>query len=216
MIHINAAGSGTVTTVITNNSITTGTFNFEGDGIAVQNITSFTGTHRVTIAGNVIGVANTNGSAFDPLDNQGDAGIEVIGAGSSTMIALVDNNSVFDYNASGIEANFNDNGNYDLTITNNSVSDGLGSSGFDAAIAVFGGGSVTACVQVDSNILNDPTNEEVDVDILGTGTYRDPGLLTLNDPGLEAHLIATNTGVAPYTTAAFTVGVSGGAACVQP
>ncbi len=217
VIHINAVGSaGTVTSNIIGNSIQSGFFTFEGDGIAIQNINTFTGTHRATVSGNTIGVANSNGSAFDPLDNQGDAGIEIIGSGTNSMIALVSNNSVFDYNASGIEANFNDNGNYDVTIINNTVSDGLGSSGFDAAIAVFGGGSVTACVQVDSNALNDPTNEEADVDILGTGTYRDPGLAVFTDPGLETHILNTNSGTPPYTAVAFTVGVSGGAGCAQP
>lgn len=212
-IHIEATGTGAINTTISNNTIAAGTFTFEGDGISVQNLSSFTGTHRATITGNTIGTLNTNGSAFDPLDNQGDAGIEIIGSGVSEMIALVDNNNVYDYNASGIEASFNtDDGEFDITITNNTVSDGLGSTGFDAAIAIFGDDDVAACVQIDNNSLDDPTNEEIDVDIFDT-PYRDPGLTILTDAGLEAHLSATNTAAA---VSVFTDGVSGGGACIQP
>ena len=219
-IGVTTDGAGTMTTNIINNTILAGAFAFQGDGIFVRNVDTYTGTHRATVAGNSIGTSGVNGSAFNPADNSGDAGIVMMGGNTSTMIALINGNNVFDYNASGIEADFTSTGgNYDLTITNNTISDALGSSGFDAAIAVFGGinasSAVDACVQVDGNNLNDPTNEEIDVDIFNDlGTYNDPGLANLTDAGLEAHLLGTNTAATVVTSTSGTLG--GGASCILP
>ncbi|WP_154223472.1 Ig-like domain-containing protein [Marinicella rhabdoformis] len=220
VIGIFTDGAGAMTTNIVNNSILAGAFRFQGDGIFVRNADTYTGTHRATIANNTIGTPGVNGSAFNPADNSGDAGIVLMGGDSSNMIALINGNNVYDYNASGIEADFTSTGgNYDVTITNNTISDALGTSGFDAAIAVFGGvnaaSAVDACVQVDGNNLNDPTNEEIDVDVFNdAGTYNDPGLTTLTDAGLETHLLGTNTAATAVTFTSGTLG--GGAGCILP
>jgi hypothetical protein len=244
VIHVESSGSGIVNTTISNNLILAGTNTFEGDGISLLHTSTpngtlwtgaavlFSGTHRVTITSNTIGTDGVNGSAFNPSSSLGDSGIALIVHGVGTVIALIDNNDIFDYNASGIELetiNAPTTGTYDVTIINNTVSDVIGASTLaNASIFIFGDGDPTTCVDIQDNRLNNPNGaanaHEIAIDVTpGAGTYRTPGLTVFTEAELAILVAANNTDLLgnPLITADIDIFTepsiyAGGAPCVMP
>ncbi len=237
-IEVLASGTGNVSavnTVISNNNITAGANTYEGDVIVTGTGFGYAGTHNLTISGNTIGTAGVNGSAVNPAAGSGDSGIVVSQNGTGTMNVLIDNNNVFDYNGSGIEIFFDaegpadpNGGTLNLTITNNTVQDAVGSTGANAAIFILGDDNVDTCMNITGNTLNDPGNPEIEVDVFGDAgaTFAVVGLTdtggaagldetdierlwALNNGGLVA---GTDTNV--FSLAPSTISTSPG--CTQP
>ncbi len=89
------------------------------------------------------------------------------------MNALVENNSVFDFNYSGIEVFYDaegsaspgDGGTLNITIRNNTITDAVG--GAEASLAFIGDDTVNSCMDVTGNTLNNPEAGEYEI-VLGT------------------------------------------------
>jgi len=226
VIAVIADGSANVTTNIINNTLMAGgATTFEGDGIYIYNKNTYLGEHRITISNNTFGIQGVNGSAFNPAIGSGHSAINLTVADTGDLIALVNNNNVYDYNSSGIEFNAlnTPTGKFDITITNNTVSDVIGANSLaNASIFILGNGSAETCVDIRNNTLDNPQTganaHEIAIDVLpGAQAYRTPGLTDLTEAGLAAYL-ATNNTIPVGEVDIFTnpQPLTGGGPCVLP
>ena len=208
-IEVTATGTGntaTVNTTVSNNTIVAGSNTYEGDVIVLGTGFGFAGTHNMTIDNNTIGTNGVNGSAVNPAAGSGDSGIVISQNGTGTINALINNNRIYDYNASGIEIIYDaegpsnpSGGNINVTITNNIVQDQVGTAGFaNAPLFILGDDDVDACFNINGNTLSNPGGEELIVDVLaptGSGAiFGVVGLGMLSEAGIDAHWTANNGG----------------------
>jgi methionine-rich copper-binding protein CopC len=208
-----------------------------GEAIRVRSSATgaLTGTMNARVRNNTIGVAATANSG-----STSGSGIFVFGDGGSDMNVAVTNNSVFQYNGSGISLQFgneiNNGASYNATVTGNTVNtpgtllnnfngiqlnNGTVNATDDFTSCVdIGGASVGNSVAGSGKGAVAPNNVDIRAQERFGTTVRLPGYGGANNDNaaVQTYLTGRNTlsTVAAQNNAATGGGFIGGAACTQP
>lgn len=215
------SGGGGGSAVIVTYDISDNTFR-DALGIAL-NVFKGTGAGSFTgeITDNMIGVSGVANSGSSQA-----SGLQITSSGTGTHTALIENNTIYQYNENGIYVRANDGGSQlNATILGNTVAQPavFAQNGLQLNIGATGSDTCSACVDIQSNNLvgsGSAFDPDFNLRQRHSTTIRLPGYLgTSSDTTAVVTFVqGQNTGL-PTGTATVSgsgSGFQGGSACAQP